>query len=40
MATGSGKTKLAVAILKRLDAAGRLTRALFVCDRDPRAPAR
>lgn len=35
LATGSGKTKLAAAILKHLDAAGRLTRALFVCDRDP-----
>lgn len=35
LATGSGKTKLAAAILKHLDAAGKLTRALFVCDRDP-----
>ncbi len=34
MATG-WNDQLAVAILKRLDAAGRLTRALFVCDRDP-----
>jgi len=35
LATGSGKTKLAAALLKQLDAAGQLTRALFVCDRDP-----
>ncbi len=35
LATGSGKTKLAAALLKQLDAAGKLTRALFVCDRDP-----
>jgi type I restriction enzyme R subunit len=35
LATGSGKTKLAAALLKHLDASGRLTRALFVCDRDP-----
>lgn len=35
LATGGGKTRLAAAFLKRLDAAGKLTRALFVCDRDP-----
>lgn len=35
LATGAGKTRLAAAFLKKLDAAGRLTRALFVCDRDP-----
>lgn len=35
LATGAGKTKLAAAILKHLDAAGHLTRALFVCDRAP-----
>ncbi|MBI2496596.1 MAG: DEAD/DEAH box helicase family protein [Opitutae bacterium] len=35
LATGGGKTRLAAAFLKKLDAAGKLTRALFVCDRDP-----
>ena len=34
MATGSGKTLLAVNLLKRISDAGRLTRALFLCDRD------
>ena len=34
MATGCGKTFIAVNLLKRISDAGRLTRALFVCDRD------
>ena len=33
MATGTGKTLVAVNILKRLSDAGQLTRALFLCDR-------
>jgi type I restriction enzyme R subunit len=34
LATGSGKTFIAVNLLKRISDAGQLTRALFVCDRD------
>ena len=34
MATGCGKTFIAVNLLKRISDAGQLTRALFVCDRD------
>jgi len=34
LATGSGKTRIAVNLLKRLDDAKQLKRALFVCDRD------
>lgn len=34
LATGSGKTFIAVNLLKRIADAGQLTRALFVCDRD------
>lgn len=34
LATGSGKTRIAVHLLKRLADAGQLRRALFVCDRD------
>ena len=34
LATGSGKTFIAVNLLKRMSDAGQLTRALFVCDRD------
>lgn len=34
MATGCGKTFIAVNLLKRISDAGLLTRALFVCDRD------
>ena len=34
LATGSGKTFIAVQILKRIADAGQLQRALFVCDRD------
>ncbi len=34
MATGSGKTFVAVNLLKKIADAGRLQRALFVCDRD------
>ncbi len=34
MATGVGKTFVAVNLLKRISDAGQLTRALFVCDRD------
>ncbi len=34
MATGCGKTRIAVNLLKRISDAGQLTRALFVCDRD------
>lgn len=34
LATGSGKTFIAVNLLKRIDEAGQLRRALFLCDRD------
>jgi len=34
LATGSGKTRIAVHLLMRIAAAGQLRRALFVCDRD------
>ncbi len=34
MATGCGKTFIAVNLLKRISDAGQLTRTLFVCDRD------
>jgi type I restriction enzyme R subunit len=34
LATGSGKTFIAVNMLKKIGEAGRLKRALFVCDRD------
>ncbi|NJM13276.1 MAG: DEAD/DEAH box helicase family protein [Synechococcaceae cyanobacterium SM1_2_3] len=34
LATGSGKTFIAVNLLKRLADAGQMTRALFICDRD------
>ena len=34
MATGCGKTFIAVNLIKRISDAGQLTRALFVCDRD------
>ena len=34
LATGAGKTFIAVNLLKRISDAGKLTRALFVCDRD------
>jgi type I restriction enzyme R subunit len=34
LATGAGKTFIAVNLLKRVSDAGHLTRALFVCDRD------
>lgn len=34
LATGAGKTFIAVNLLKRIADAGKLTRALFVCDRD------
>ncbi|MEK6718798.1 MAG: DEAD/DEAH box helicase family protein [candidate division NC10 bacterium] len=34
LATGSGKTFIAVNLLKRIAGAGQLKRALFVCDRD------
>ena len=34
LATGSGKTFIAVNLLKRIADAGQLTRALFICDRD------
>ena len=34
MATGSGKTRIAVHLLQKIAAAGQLRRALFVCDRD------
>lgn len=34
MATGTGKTLVAVNILKRIEVAGQLQRALFVCDRE------
>lgn len=34
LATGAGKTFIAVALLKKIAGAGQLRRALFVCDRD------
>lgn len=34
LATGAGKTFIAVNLLKRISDAGQLTRALFLCDRD------
>jgi type I restriction enzyme R subunit len=34
LATGSGKTFIAVNLLKRISDAGQLKRALFICDRD------
>ena len=34
LATGAGKTFIAVNLLKRIADAGQLRRALFVCDRD------
>jgi len=34
VATGSGKTRIAVYLLKRIADAGQLRRALFICDRD------
>lgn len=34
LATGSGKTYIAVQLLRKIAAAGQLRRALFVCDRD------
>lgn len=34
LATGAGKTRIAVQLLQRIAAAGQLRRALFVCDRD------
>lgn len=34
LATGTGKTRIAVNLLKRIADAGQLRRALFVCDRD------
>jgi type I restriction enzyme R subunit len=34
LATGAGKTRIAVQLLQKIAAAGRLNRALFVCDRD------
>jgi type I restriction enzyme R subunit len=34
LATGAGKTFIAVNLLKRISDAGQITRALFVCDRD------
>lgn len=34
LATGAGKTHIAVNLLKRIADAGQLTRALFLCDRD------
>jgi len=34
LATGSGKTRIAVQLLRRIADAGQLRRALFVCDRD------
>lgn len=34
LATGSGKTRIAVYLLKRIADAGQLRRALFICDRD------
>ncbi|MDO8616150.1 MAG: DEAD/DEAH box helicase family protein [Dehalococcoidia bacterium] len=34
LATGTGKTRIAALLLKKIEEAGRLRRALFVCDRD------
>src|SRR5207244_4530125 len=34
LATGAGKTYIAVQLLRKIAAAGQLRRALFVCDRD------
>jgi len=34
LATGAGKTFIAVNLLKRIDTAGQLKKALFICDRD------
>lgn len=34
LATGAGKTRIAVHLLKKIADAGQMTRALFVCDRD------
>lgn len=34
LATGAGKTFIAVNLLKRIDSAGQLKKALFICDRD------
>lgn len=34
LATGAGKTRIAVNLLRRIGDAGQLHRALFVCDRD------
>jgi type I restriction enzyme R subunit len=34
LATGSGKTRIAVQLLNKLEKAGQLRKALFVCDRD------
>jgi type I restriction enzyme R subunit len=34
LATGTGKTFIACNLLKRIDEAGQLTKALFLCDRD------
>jgi type I restriction enzyme R subunit len=34
LATGTGKTFIAVNLLKRIDSAGQLKKALFLCDRD------
>lgn len=34
LATGAGKTFIAVNLLERIDSAGQMKRALFVCDRD------
>ena len=34
LATGAGKTFIAVNLLKRIDGAGQLKKALFICDRD------
>jgi len=36
LATGAGKTYIAVNLLKRIADAGQLRRALFICDRDAR----
>ena len=34
LATGTGKTRIAALLLKKIEDAGQLSRALFVCDRD------
>ncbi|MGB8646839.1 MAG: DEAD/DEAH box helicase family protein [Anaerolineae bacterium] len=34
LATGAGKTRIAVNLLKRIDAANQLRKALFICDRE------